>query len=191
VSVFVCLVEVRLHFGESQDLKDRSSEEIRDIYVTRFENGRWTEGVPVSHDNWTIAGCPVNGPSISAIDDRLALAWFSAPDTARVSLAFSTDGGTSFGPPVRIDNGQPLGRVDVELLPDGGAIVGWIEKLATGAEFRVRRVSRDGGLSDPLAIASLSAGRSSGYPRMTPSGDRFIFAWVGDRGVEMAEGKMR
>lgn len=182
---------VRTSRGIVLAYRDRSPEEIRDIYVTRFESGRWTEGAPVSHDNWQIAGCPVNGPSISALDDRVALAWFAAPAEARVSVAFSSDGGVTFESPIRVDGGRPLGRVDVEMLPDGSVIVGWIEQLENGAEFRVRRVFADGRGSDPIAVAALAASRASGYPRMARSGDRLVFAWTGDGGVETAEGRVR
>jgi hypothetical protein len=72
----------------------------------------------------------------------------------------------------------------VELLDDGSALVGWIEQLESGAEFRARRVWPDGRRGDALTIASLAAGRASGYPRIARSGGRLVFAWVGARGIE-------
>jgi hypothetical protein len=165
--------------------RDRSADEVRDIYVTRYENGRWTEGRPAAEDGWQIAGCPVNGPAISARQDTVALAWFAAPESvARVSLAFSGDGATTFGKPIQVDDGMPLGRVAVELLVDGSALVGWIERLEKGAEFRVRRVHADGRRGTAATIAALDAGRSSGYPRLALAGDRVVLAWVGAKGVE-------
>lgn len=167
--------------------RDRSPDEIRDIYVTRYENERWTKGRPVAEDGWQIAGCPVNGPAISARKDKVALAWFAAPDgVARASVAFSTDGATSFGKPIKVDDGMPLGRVAVELLEDGSALIGWIERLEKGAEFRVRRVNPDGRRDPSTTIGALDAGRSSGYPRLVISGDRVVLAWVGAKGVETA-----
>lgn len=176
---------VRTPRGIALAYRDRSPEEVRDIYVSRFENGRWTEGRVAVRDNWQIAGCPVNGPSMSASGDRVALAWFAAPESdARVSVAFSSDGAATFGAPVRVDDGRPLGRVDAELLDDGSALVGWIEQLESGAEFRVRRVWPDGRRDAGIAIANLAASRASGYPRIARSGNRLIFAWVGPKGVE-------
>jgi hypothetical protein len=166
--------------------RDRSAEEIRDIYVTRLENGHWTEGSPVARDNWQIAGCPVNGPSISSAGDQVVLAWFAAPTEGRVSVAFSRDAGERFGAAIRVDDGRPLGRVDVELLPDGSAVVGWIEQLEKGAAFRVRHVSADGNSSESVTVATLAASRASGYPRIARSGKRLVFAWVGDGRVEAA-----
>src|SRR5688500_16481070 len=54
--------------------RDRSEKEIRDIYVSRFENGKWSAGVPVHADNWEINGCPVNGPAIAASGQAVAVA---------------------------------------------------------------------------------------------------------------------
>jgi hypothetical protein len=176
---------VRTSRGIALAYRDRSPDEIRDIYVARFEDGKWSEGRPAVRDNWQIAGCPVNGPAMSASDNRVALAWFAAPEsTARVSVAFSSDDAVTFGPPVRVDDGQPLGRVDAELLEDGSALVGWIEQRDRGAEFRVRRVWPDGRRDEATTIASLAASRASGYPRIAKSGERLIFAWVGANGVE-------
>src|SRR5688572_18738478 len=99
--------------------RDRSPDEIRDIFVTRRVGGRWTRGVAVHSDNWKINACPVNGPSIAASDRQVVVAWFTAAnDSARVKVAFSNDAGATFGAPVRVDGGTPAGRVDVELLPD-------------------------------------------------------------------------
>ena len=160
--------------------RDRSPDEIRDIYVVRRVNGRWTAPAPVHADGWKIAACPVNGPAIAAKDERIALAWFtSANDSARVKLAFSSDAGATFAAPVRIDEGQPAGRVDVALLRDGGALVSWIERTGGDtAAVRVRHVSADGKPAPAITIANSSAARASGFPRMVLRGDDAIFAWT-------------
>lgn len=160
--------------------RDRSPEEIRDIYVTRRVNGTWTPGVPVHADNWKVDFCPVNGPAVAASGRRVALAWFTAAyDSARVKLAFSDDAGARFGAPIRIDDGNPAGRVDVVLLPDGAALVTWIERTGGDtAAVRVRRVARDGKAGATRTIAHSSAARASGFPRMAVSGGDVVFAWT-------------
>lgn len=160
--------------------RDRTEQEIRDIYVTRLVDGAWTEGRPVHADGWRIEACPVNGPAISADGDRVAVAWFTAArDTARVQVAFSDDAGAVFGPPVRVDAGDPSGRVDVELLPGGGALVSWIERTeGDAAEVRVRHVSPAGTAGVPVTVAASSGERASGFPRMIRSGERIVFAWT-------------
>jgi len=160
--------------------RDRSPDEIRDIYVVRRVDGGWTMPVAVHADGWKIAACPVNGPAIAGRESRVALAWFTAAeDSGRVNVAFSSDAGATFGPPVRIDEGKPAGRVDVALLPDGGALVSWIERTGGDtAAVRVRRVTVDGKTAPPVTIATSSAARASGFPRMVMRGDDAMFAWT-------------
>jgi len=160
--------------------RDRTADEIRDIYVVRRVDDRWTSPVPVHADGWKIAACPVNGPAIAASDDRVAVAWFTAAsDSGRVNLAFSSDAGASFAAPARVDDGRPAGRVDVALLRDGSALVSWIERTGGDtAAVRVRRVSADGKPEPAITIATSSAARASGFPRMLLRGDDAIFAWT-------------
>lgn len=70
--------------------RNRSADEIRDIYVSRLVDGRWTEPAAVHRDNWRIAACPVNGPALSANQRDVAVAWFTATgDQGHVFAAFS------------------------------------------------------------------------------------------------------
>ena len=160
--------------------RDRSPDEIRDIYVVRRVRGKWTEPKAVHDDKWNIAACPVNGPNIAANGRRVALAWFTAAnDSPRVKLAFSNDAGATFGAPIRIDEGTPSGRVDTELLPDGGALVTWIERTGGDtARVLLRRVHADGKFGPPVSIASSTAQRASGFPRMVLSNDYAYFAFT-------------
>lgn len=158
--------------------RDRSEDEVRDIYAARWVDGTWTEGRPVHRDGWHIAACPVNGPSVAAEGDRVAVAWFTAAgEVPRVSLAFSDDQGVTFTEPVRIDAGEPVGRVDVVMDGDG-ALVSWIEAVGEGAELRVRRVAADRTLEAPRTVASVSAARAAGFPRMVRHGGDLFFAWT-------------
>ena len=172
--------------------RDRSEAEVRDIAVVRLVDGRWSEPTHVAVDNWVFPGCPVNGPQLSADGLRLVIAWFTAAEQIpAVYVAFSEDAGESFGTPVRIDDGDALGRVDVELLADGSALVTWLERTPKAAEVRARRVRMDGewGGGDAWLVAQTSEARSSGFPRMVRSGDEIVFAWTlpgDDGGVRVA-----
>lgn len=160
--------------------RDRTPDEIRDIYITRRVNGRWTEGAAVHPDGWQVDFCPVNGPAISADDRQVAVAWFTAArDSARVKVAFSDDAGATFSAPTVVDDGNPAGRVDVELLEDGSALVTWIERTGGDtAAVRARRVARDGTRRPAVTIAASSAERASGFPRMAIAGGDVVFAWT-------------
>lgn len=161
--------------------RDRSPDEIRDIAVVRRDGaGRWTEPVAVHADAWKINACPVNGPSIAARGNNVAVAWFTAAnDTPMVRVAFSRDAGATFTAPIRIDEGRPAGRVDVEVTRDGAALVSWIERTGGDtAAVRVRRVERSGRSRAATTIATSSAARASGFPRMVVAGSDAIFAWT-------------
>jgi hypothetical protein len=165
--------------------RDRSADEVRDIAVVRFADGRWSAPAVASADGWQIHGCPVNGPALAADGDRVALAWFTmANETPRVKLAFSEDAGASWSKPQVVDDGKPLGRVDVVLAraarADAGAasaVVSWLEQTEAGASLRVRRVSAAGGARPSVAVAGTSVARSSGFPRLALAGDGLIVAW--------------
>jgi hypothetical protein len=158
--------------------RDRSSAEIRDIYAATLRDGAWTTPAAVHADGWHIEGCPVNGPAVAADGERVVVAWYTmADDSARVRLAFSDDGGRTFAEPVRVDDGDPEGRVDVLLLDDGRAFVSWLER-GDSVTVRARTVTPDGVRSAAIVVAGTSAARNSGFPRMVRSGDRFIFAWT-------------
>jgi hypothetical protein len=160
--------------------RNRTTDEIRDIYVTRRVGTKWVAGVPVHNDNWKIAACPVNGPALAARDNYVALAWFAAPgDSARVNVAFSDNAGATFTAPVRVDGGSPAGRVDVALLPNGDALVTGVERGGgDGAAVRSRRIGRDGKAGTPMTVASSSAARASGFPRAVVTGANVLFAWT-------------
>ena len=130
-------------------------------------------------DGWKIAGCPVNGPQIDARGSRVAAAWFTAAnDRPRAYVAFSDDAGATFGAPVAVDDGKPLGRVDVVLLDDATAVVTWLEQTPAGAELRARRIARGGQAGPSLKVADSSAAPAAGFARAAVSGSDVYVAWT-------------
>jgi len=159
--------------------RNRTEDEIRDIYVSRLENGAWTEPRPVHDDNWKIPACPVNGPMLSARERTVVLAWFTVKDdVGHVFAAFSSDAGRTFGAPIKLDETSALGRVDVALLPDGAAVASWIEFANQRSSFAVRRVEASGRLSPVVSVAAIEGARASGYPRVAFHRDELVFAWT-------------
>jgi hypothetical protein len=159
--------------------RDRSPGEIRDIYVARYVNGKWTDGEPVHNDNWHIAACPVNGPALSADGRRVAIAWFTAKgDQGHAYAAFSNDAGKTFSAPIQLDEFSALGRVDIVLLDDGSAVATWIEFKEGKAQFMLRRVNASGTKTPAMTVSNLAASRASGYPRLARAGNELVFAWT-------------
>ena len=145
--------------------RDRSPSEVRDIYYVRRENGKWSAPRAIHEDGWEITACPVNGPSIAADGRRVALAWYTeAQDRPRVQIAFSPDAGATFGKPVQVDDGQPVGRVDVLMLADGSALVCWLSGTMEKGAIKVRRVRADGTLDAISTVAETDLARQSGFP---------------------------
>jgi hypothetical protein len=159
--------------------RDRSPDEIRDISVVRYTQKRWDTPFTLYNDGWKIPGCPVNGPAAASIDSVVAVAWFTvASDVGRVKVAFSNDDGESFGAPMRVDDGNPMGRVDVLLLDDATALVSWLEAVGEAAQIRVRLVNIAGSRGDSHTLTTTSQKRASGFPVMSKNDNEIVFAWT-------------
>ena len=138
--------------------RDRTAEEIRDIYVSRQIDGAWQPGVRLFADDWLIPGCPVNGPSIVAQGDDVAVAWFSAANNAPVVRVIrSTDSGASFGAPLQIAAGKLAGFVGLAQLPGDALAVSWVSREPeVGNVLNLRHIAADGTLS-PVQRVGASA----------------------------------
>jgi hypothetical protein len=164
--------------------RDRAEGEIRDIVVRRFADGAWSDAAKVWDDGWHYPGCPVNGPAIAARGDTVVVAWFTAADeTPSVYAAFSTDGGATFAPRRRVDDGRTAGRVDAVWWGEG-VLVSWIEETAESGDLRVRLVRPDGTRTGSTIVAVTGAARAVGFPRLAVVGDAVVVAWTqpGDQG---------
>ena len=162
--------------------RDRSAGEIRDIAVTRRIDGRWQPGTLVVADNWEIPGCPVNGPSIVAHGDFVAVAWFTgAGGRPVVKLAMSSDSGVTFSAPIEVAAGKVQGRVGLAYLGDGDVAVSWLQSGDSGAHpVHVRRYSADGA-PGPVRLVAQNANAFS-FPQIALSGNHLVFVWTETRG---------
>lgn len=160
--------------------RDRSADEVRDIRVARRSPSGWQPLGTVGEDGWVISGCPVNGPAVAASGSEVVVAWYTEADgRRRVQTARKHAGDTVFSQPRVMDAGNSLGRVDVELLENGDAVVSWLEPGDQGlAWIMVGRVSRDGDVGEPLRLAVTEASRPAGFPRMIRHGPGVLLAWT-------------
>jgi len=158
--------------------RDRSEDEIRDIYYVRQVNGHWTTPKPVFNDLWEISGCPVNGPAIASLNHTVATVWFTmANNEPKVKVAFSNDNGNTFNDPVTIGV-DPLGRVDIEILDEGSALVCWMDLIDGNTVIQLQKVNSNGSLGETLTVTGASESRSSGFPRMVIKDNLAYLAWT-------------
>jgi hypothetical protein len=163
--------------------RDRTEQEVRDISVVREVNGRWTDPVPVASDGWVYRACPVNGPAVDANGREVAVAWYTeAGGGARVRLARSRDAGASFSPPVQVDDGAPLGRAELELMPDGSVLAVWLERVRDAAEWRIKRIDPRGNVAGRWTLATVPATREAGFARAALVGTNLYVAWTAGSG---------
>lgn len=159
--------------------RDRSSEEVRDISIVRRVNDTWTQPQPVYNDSWQINGCPVNGPAVAAKGSNVLVAWYTgANDTSHVKAALSKDSGANFDLPVLIDDGMPLGRVDVMWVDDESAVITWLEKTEDEAAIKLKWFRTNGSVSRSQTIIKTSASRQTGFPIIAKDNSGLLITWT-------------
>ncbi len=157
--------------------RGRTAGEVRDIRLARWRDGEWSAPRMLHDDGWEIAACPVNGPRLAAHGRTVAAIWFTgAQGRPRVQAKLSTDGGETFGPAHRLDLGRPQGRVDAVVLPDGRAVLTWLENrprdgTTNAGGLYLRQLDAAGQLGEPVLLADSSTARASGFPRLAVLGD--------------------
>ena len=159
--------------------RDRSDKEVRDIYIARKINGIWGVPTPIHNDGWEINGCPVNGPKVASNSNNLAISWFTASnEKPTVNLSFSKSNGASFGTPIKINDDDAIGRVDVAFLNPQEVLVSYIEGDDVGTYLRIKKVSIDGKVSAPITISKIDGGRNSGVPQLEILDNEAFIVWT-------------
>ena len=159
--------------------RDRSEKEVRDIYITRNINDVWEAPIPVHNDGWVIYGCPVNGPKVVSNSNNLAVSWFTVSNgKPTVNLSFSEFYGSSFGNPIKINDHDAIGRVDVAFLNDQEVLVSYMEGDDVGTYLRIKKVSIDGKVSEPITISKIDSGRNTGVPQLEILNNEIFIVWT-------------
>ena len=159
--------------------RDRSEKEVRDIYSVKSINGTWEKSNAVNDDGWIIKGCPVNGPKVAVNSKNLAVAWFTVyNDHPLVNVSFSKNNGNSFGTPIKINDHDAIGRVDVAFLNDKEVIVSYMEVDDIGTYLKIKKVSFDGKISEPITISKIDGGRNTGVPQLEIIDSEIFIVWT-------------
>jgi hypothetical protein len=155
--------------------------DVRDVVVTRSENGGASWGTPVRAraDGWVYPGCPHAGPSLKVDASGVVhVAWWTGTEgEAGVYYARSEDRARTFAsrPIATADRARPA-HVQLALADEGQVFVAWDDGLSDMPRVLLRR-SADGGrsfgrevtLSDPEVAAS--------FPVLAVYGDSVAVAW--------------
>ena len=159
--------------------RDRSEKEVRDIYSVKNINGTWEKPSAVHDDGWIINGCPVNGPKVAVNSKNLAVAWFTVyNDHPLVNVSFSKNNGNSFGAPIKINDHDAIGRVDISFLNDEEVIVSYMEVDDIGTYLKIKKVSFDGKISEPITISKIDGGRNTGVPQLEIIDSEIFIVWT-------------
>ena len=159
--------------------RDRSEKEVRDIYVTRSVDDVWETPIPVHNDGWVIYGCPVNGPKVVSNSNDVAVSWFTVSEgMPAVNLAFSEFYGSSFGEPIKINDHSAIGRVDIAFLNDEEVLISYMEGDDVGTYLRIKKVSINGKVSEPITISKIDSGRNTGVPQLEILDNEIFIVWT-------------
>lgn len=158
--------------------RNRTNNEIRDIYTSRFNGKEWTSPKAVFNDGWEIGACPVNGPKLAAEDSLVAIVWHTGTNNnPTAKYAYSTDNGSSFSDPLRLNKGISLGRVDAEVY-NGISYLSWMEKTESQTALKVASYNKDKPIMKFKTVAKLNESRRTGFPQMEQLENNLIFAWT-------------
>lgn len=156
--------------------RDRSEEDIRDISYVRYQQGQWSAPEKIHSDGWEIRACPVNGPAADALGEQVAVAWFTgANGNNQVKVRFSADAGKSWGQVLVADSLQPMGRVGIQFLNSGSALLSWLDQQGN---LSVRTLTPAGQMGKVQVVADSLGSRQSGFPQLLRLKDKVYLAWT-------------
>lgn len=161
--------------------RGRSTDEIRDILISRYssEEGTWSEPSKVHNDEWEIQACPVNGPRIAVSGDQVAVIWYTgSEESTGVKLAQSFDGGYTFEEPMVIADEGVLGRTDLLITDEGELYVSWMYQAEQTGYVMLQKINPDGTAKDAITVGVTSSSRTSGFPRIEQSDNHIFVAWT-------------
>ena len=168
--------------GEEQPIvyyRDRTIDEVRDIYWVSFSESGVTPPVVLHNDNWEMNACPVNGPAVASDGDVIAVAWYTGMGGKfDVKMKISRDGGLSYGDPILVDGPESFGRVDVQL-HNNKILLTYLTSKDNSGSIVLASYDYDGTLLSKLPIATVSPDRRTGFPRTAIWQNELILTWTG------------
>lgn len=180
---------VRVGDGAVLVYRDRSDDEVRDVYAATYRDGRWMPGEAVRVDGWQIAACPVNGPALAASGGRVAALW---PTMAGARLSVKAAAVGEVDEATVIDAGDAvLGRPDLAPWSEGRWLASWVGAGPDGGTaLRVAALDADLRVRGSHDAARLPPGRGIGMPKLASLGDVAVLVWTEPRAADGAEARV-
>ncbi|MDG0969094.1 MAG: sialidase family protein [Porticoccaceae bacterium] len=170
------------HLGAVAVFRNRSKNEIRDIHFSLLDSGRWSRSLRVAQDDWQIAGCPVNGPSVVSINKAIGVGWYTeAKGFGEVKFALSNEDTIQFRDPIIVDQGaHVVGQIGLAADNKRGFVVSWV--TSDGGDsggLNLRYIDRQGVLGPMKRVIDVNFLRQVGLPQLVLEGDVAVMAWTG------------
>jgi pterin-4a-carbinolamine dehydratase len=157
---------------------------MRDIaMVTSTDGGRtFSDPVRVSEDQWSIAGCPDDGPAMTVdTKGRVHIVWptvvTSSDGTTQKTLFHSmTADGKTFTPRVAIPHDAAAHHPQIAATAEGAIVVAWDGHIGDDSHvFRARGMVDEAGTMRFTPVGTATAGR---YPVVASTDAGSVFAWI-------------
>ncbi|MDC7998819.1 hypothetical protein [Gilvibacter sediminis] len=156
--------------------RDRSDNEVRDMYAVRLEDSVWSAPRVVFNDNWQIAGCPVNGPAISS-NGMTAVGWFTMVDD-KPQVKLGTMGtGSWFDEFLVLEDSRAIGRVDVAVDDQANAFALYMTDAGSTANLNLTHVASTGARMTHI-LSKMSPERASGFPQLVLFKDQVVISYT-------------
>ena len=181
---------VQLSTGPIVVYRDRSPREIRDISFVLQRDDAWSEPTIIQADNWLMPGCPVNGASIAANAEFVAISRFTfVHNKAKVILRLFKEGKVKSGTEIVLDEDAPIGRCTTVCTKDSAYTV-WIGLEKKQTVLRLANVSSAGEIMGITTLASINGSRSSGMPRVIISKGYLWVSWTDSNNIRLGRLKI-
>jgi len=176
-----CQTDVAItHDGPVAVYRNRTNDEIRDIFISRYVDGAWQPGQIVHDDGWNIAGCPVNGPVVKATGSAVVVSWFtSANGEPKIKTAWSYDAGRTFAKPIVVAGKNVTGYVGSALISDDVVVVSWVCKASPERNaICYQEVNADGSLGSLNFLETQGGVARMSVPQLAKVDDDLLFVWT-------------
>lgn len=144
--------------------RDRSADEVRDMYGVRLQDTTWTTPKAVYNDNWQIAGCPVNGPAIAS-NGLTAVGWFTMEDDKPMVKLATKGAGSWFDEIAVLEASKAIGRVDVAVDANANRFALYLTDEGSTANLNLTQLKASGE-EVRYVLSKMSPERASGFPQL-------------------------